>query len=337
LSLPGALLAAVALASAAPTAPPPSAVLRESVFASKNVSYVGQVETVRFSSKKATATLVRVEHRAPDLTRRSFLAPELLYGDYVVLHGDASYYFDVKHARVFTERDAVPDDTSLVAGDLDRILSNYRAMAGGSALVAGRQAEVITLVNKYTGERTVRLWIDEQTHLILRREEYRSNGAVAMTSRFEELRYTGNLPEALFSTRRPAGFSSVPGLVAASFSQDLAAQAKAAGFAPITPKDLPQGFELIGSQAAVVNDVKTLHLTYSDGLRSLSLFENARGAAVDFGAMHPQTVRFEGIDSQYLEEGSTSLLSWREHRLYFTLVGDLSRNELVAIAKSVVP
>jgi negative regulator of sigma E activity len=338
---PVALAAVAAAAWGAPAlagaGPDPAALLRASTAAPAHVSYVGQLETVRFASKRAAATLVRIEHRAPRLTRRSFLAPESLYGDYIVVKGDRSFFFDTRRGRLTVEREDVPDDTSVEAEDLGRILANYRPMIGGTAIVAGRPCDVVILVNKHTGERTVRLWIDTETHLILRREEYRTTGAVAVTARFEEIRYTNALPDELFPTQPPAGFSLAPEMQFAALSPGLQAQAREAGFAPVTPKNLPQGFDLVGSQAATVNGVKTLHLTYSDGLRSLSLFENARGAAVDFGAMHPQTVSFEGHEAQYVEDGSTVLLAWHEQGLHFTLVGDLSKNELIDIAKSVVP
>jgi anti-sigma factor RsiW len=87
----------------------------------------------------------------------------------------------------------------------------------------------------------------------------------------------------------------------------------------------------------MVNGVRTLHLLYSDGLRSISLFENATGAAADFGALHPTTINFEGHDGQYVEDGPTTLLTWKEHDIHFALVGDLLRPELIEIAKSVVP
>jgi negative regulator of sigma E activity len=336
-ALPLIVLALTGVGAAAEPTPSPVDLLRQAVESPKHISYVGQVETVHFSSKKAAATLVRVEHRAPDATRRSFLAPESYYGDYVIVRGDESYFFDTRRGKLTVERDAVPDETAVVAADLDRILANYRPMPGGPAIVAGRGADVLTLVNKYTGERTVRLWIDSETRLVLRREEYRGNGAVAVTSRFEEIRYTNSLPNELFETRAPAGFVTTTGMEFKALSADLDSTTREAGFTPITPKDLPRGFALAGSQTSEVSGVKTLHLTYTDGLRTLSLFENARGAVVDFGALHPQTVHFEDHEGQYVEDGSTVLLAWREHNLNFTLVGDLSKNELIAIAKSVLP
>lgn len=94
---------------------------------------------------------------------------------------------------------------------------------------------------------------------------------------------------------------------------------------------------MIGGDVSDVSGVRTLHLLYSDGLRSISLFENATGAAADFGSLHPTKVPFDGHQGQYVEDGPTTLLTWKEKNLYFALVGDLMRNELVEIAKSVVP
>jgi anti-sigma factor RsiW len=80
-----------------------------------------------------------------------------------------------------------------------------------------------------------------------------------------------------------------------------------------------------------------LHLLYSDGLRSISLFENATDAAADFGTLRAKTIVFPGHEAEYVEDGPTTLLTWRERGLYFALVSDLMRPELAEIAKSVVP
>jgi len=183
----------------------------------------------------------------------------------------------------------------------------------------------------------VRVWLDRQTHLVLKREEYHANGAVASQMRFEELRYTNKLPSGIFATEAPAGYKQVKGHDYAMPTADIDKAVRDAGFTPFTPKDLPQGFALASASETTVDGVRTLHLVYSDGLRTLSLFENATGAAADFGSLHPHTVVFEGHEAQYVEDGPTTLLTWNEHGLHFALVGDLLRTELVDIAKSVVP
>jgi negative regulator of sigma E activity len=335
---PAPTVSSAAAALALTPAPPadPTDLLRSSIAAPKVVSYVGQFETVRFASSRASATIVKVEHRSPDLTRRWYVAPEALYGDYVITRGISTYQFDTKGAKLTVTHNPAIDDPVIADGNFDRVLQNYRAIYDGDAIVADHATVSIVLINKYTGERTVRVWIDRATHLVLKKEEYHANGAVASQTRFEDLRYTTSIPDGIFSTEVPAGFSRVAGQEVASPSSDIEKVVHDAGFAPYKPKDLPQGFELVSADVTTVNGVRTLHLLYSDGLRSISLFENATGAAADFGSLHPKTVNFENHDAQYVEDGPTTLLTWKEHDIYFALVGDLLTNELINIAKSVV-
>lgn len=320
-------------ASAAPD--PAALLLRESVDAPRTISYVGQIETVRFSSNRASATIVRIEHRAPTLTRRWYMAPESLYGDYIITSGTSSYDFDAKRSQVMVSHNPLMDDQVAANYSLSRILDNYRPVMARAEIIAGRPSDSLLLVNKFTGERVMRLWIDAKTHLVLKKEEYHGNGAVASETRFEEIRYTNKIPLSIFATEPPAGYVQVAGHDYAMPTSDIDRVVKAAGFTPFTPKDLPRGFALTSGDTTTVNGVRTLHLTYSDGLRTVSLFENARGAAADFGALHPQTISFEGHDAQYVEDGPTTLLTWKEKGLYFALVGDLQRSDLVEIAKSV--
>src|SRR5271165_481269 len=328
-----------AAAAAAPTPAPEQAavLLRQSLEAPKVCSYIGELQTIRFSTTRANATIVRVEHRAPSMTRRWYLAPEALYGDYIITRGIATYQFDTKHARVTVTRNPMLDDQVSASGNLERVMQNYRAVFDGHETIAGHPTLSLSLINKYTGERALRVWIDAQTHLVLKKEEYHGNGAVASQMRFEELRYTTQIPDDIFTTTAPAGYEQVPGREIAMPSSDIDRAVREAGFTPQSPKDLPQGFLVASADVTTVNGVRTLHLLYSDGLRTISLFENATGAAADFGTLHPTTIHFQGHDAQYVEDGPTTLLTWKEHGLYFALVGDLMRNELIEIGKSVVP
>lgn len=333
----GFALAAAAATAATTPADQAALLLHESLDAPKSVSYVGELQTIRFSSSRAIATIVRVEHRAPSLTRRWYLAPDSLYGDYIITRGIATYQFDTKHERVTVSHNPMLDDTVSANGNLDRIMQNYRTVFDGHETIANRPTVSLSLINKYTGERAVRLWIDEQTHLVLKKEEYHGNGAVASQMRFEELRYTTQIPDDIFATDAPAGYEQVAGTEIVTPSSDVERVERDAGFTPASPKDLPQGFILATGDVTIVNGVRTLHLLYSDGLRTISLFENATGAAADFGTLRPRTARFGGHDAEYVEDGPTTLLTWRERGLYFALVSDLMRPELIEIAKSVVP
>lgn len=317
--------------------PDATTLLRQSVDAPKTVSYIGQLDTVRFSSNRAIATITKIEHRAPGLTRRWFVAPEALFGNYIVDRAGSTYQFDTKHSKVIVSHNAALDNAVASAGNFGRVLANYRALIQGSETVADRATVSIVLINKFTGERALRVWLDKATHLVLKKEEYHANGSVASQTRFDALRYTSEIPEGIFSTNLPSGYTQLAGTDIAMMDSDIDRVIAQAGFKPFEPQSLPRGFSITSGDVRQVNGVKTLHLLYSDGLRSISLFENATGAAADFGTLRPQKIVFDGLDGQYVEDGPTTLLTWKEHNLYFALVGDLMRNELVDIARSVVP
>lgn len=348
--LTSALIVALAIgapaASAAPT-PAPAAkqspdrqaqdLLRACIEAPKTVSYVGEVQTTRWGTDGAKAMLERIEHDAPDRTRRLYVAPESAYGDYVVTVGTTSYQFDPKHYRVVQTQNPVLASQVALNDNFALLVANYRAVLGQNETVAGRETATISLVNKYTGVRAMRLWIDRQTKLMLAKETYRTNGTVASRVRFDDIRYTRDIPPDLFSTTTPTGFSFVIGYRFSTLSTDIDKTTHDAGFEAQGPHYLPDGFSILSAEVIDVNRVRTLHLIYSDGIRMVSLFENAAGAAADFGNARPVPIHFDGHDAEYVKQGPVTLLAWRERGLSFALVGDLDMRELTAIAGSIVP
>jgi negative regulator of sigma E activity len=311
--------------------------LRASITASRFVSYVGQLETVRFSASKANATIVRIEHRAPDRTRRWYLAPEALYGDYIITRSTTTWQFDTRRERVTMTNNPLLD-VNLVAGNtLGLLYANYRAVPASGEIVAGRPTTSLVMINKHTGERVARVWIDVETKLVLRKETFHADGSIATSSRFEELRYTDKIPDDIFSTNVPEGYTEVTEADRGAPSLDLERVAREAGFNPAGPADLPEGFALVGASVESVNGIKTVHFNYSDGLRTLSLFENASGAGADFGAEKPRSIKLGEDEGKSVEHGPTTLIAWKEKQLNLMLLGDLSRAELARIATSVIP
>jgi len=308
----------------------------EAVAAGKHVSFVGQLSLIMSGTTQATAVVSKVEHRAPDETRRTYLAPRVLYGQYVISRGATSWDVSPNQKRVVVTENKAAVDPVAVVDDIALLDSNYRAERSGSDAVASRPADVVDLVSKYTGERAMRLWIDQQTHVVLAKESYHSDGSLAWRSRFDDIRYTNDVPQAIFADTVPQGFSVTHGRTYEQ-PRTVPNAMPDPGFKPVTPKYLPDGFALIGSALSEAAGVHSLHLIYSDGIRTISLFQNAGGRTTDFTGMQAQATSFEGHDAHYVREGPTTMLAWHEHDLNFVLIGDLDLKELVSIAISVVP
>ena len=332
--------AALSLALGAPAvagAPnlPAETLLREAMSAPQQSSYVGEVQTLRFGAQKSDAAIYRIEHKAPDLTRRWYLAPQDLYGDSVISRGETSYSIDVKRGHVIVTQDDAIDDQVAEDDNFALLNANYQAIYGPDEVMNGRPVKVVVLNNKHTGQTTMRVKIDAETKLVLEREQFASNGSLVAQTKFEQLRYTNDIPVAVFDV--PSNMPRIKGPSRGIPSNNLAKLIQTAGFSARGPKYLPEGFTPIEGDVADVKGIRTLHLLYSDGIRTVSLFQNATGAAVDMSHYRVSDARVENKDAKYVQQGPTTLLAWSETGLHFALVGELDLAELQKIAASIVP
>jgi negative regulator of sigma E activity len=333
----GALLLAASLIAAVPSPKPtPSApvLLRSAMNAPRHVSYVGEVQVLHIGRRTGNVAIFRVEHKAPDMTRRWYAAPQELYGDSIVTHGNTNYSIDVKRDRVVVSQDA-DDDQALTQGNYGLLTGNYEIAYGPDANVDGRRAYVILLNNKFTGQTTMRLQIDAKTHLVLERQEYASNGSLVAQMRIEQIRYTRAIPDEVFDI--PANLKQVDAPAQGAESSDVQGAISHAGFAALVPKYLPQGFVPVAGGTETIKNVATLHLLYSDGIRTFSLFQNEKDAAVDLSRYRATETKVANYAARYVEDGPTTLLAWSDGARHFALVGDLGLQELEKIGASVLP
>lgn len=331
-------LAAAALIGVAPSHAPnqsPTELLRQAIDAPKHLSYVGEIQVLRFGSQKTAAAVYRIEHRAPDLTRRWYLAPQSYYGDSVISRGETTYSIDVKGNRVVVAQDDAIDDQVAEDDNFAVLNANYTANFAPDDNVEGRRVHVVQLTNKYTGQMTMRIKTDAQTNLVLEKEIFAANGALSTQERFEQIRYADRIPAGVFDL--PNGMKRVDGPSRGLPSSDLQHVVAAAGFPAHGPKYLPEGFTPVEGDVIDIKGVRTLHLLYSDGVRTVSLFQNQGSADIGFENFHATSTKVQDHDAKYTEDGSTMLLAWSESGLHFTLVGELSLSELEKIAASVVP
>ena len=331
-----ALFTFLATVAASPVAAePPAQLLREAFDAPRTVSYEGQVQIMEIGESRSVVSVYRISHLAPDLTRRWYLAPQSVYGDSVIARGAHTYNIDVRRSRTIVDKNEALDDRAALNDNFGLMTKNYRVVVAPDDNIAGRTTRTLLLINKHTGETTMRVCIDARTHLVLEKDIYASNGSLASQVRFEQLNYVTSIPRAVFAL--PSGFKQVNGIEHKMPSNDIKRLVKSAGFKAKSPQYLPDGFRPVTGDVSVVDGVRTLHLLYSDGVRTVSLFQNARGAAVDMSRYSPRDIAVQNHRGRYVEQGPITLLAWQEAGLHFALVGELSRAELVKIAASVVP
>jgi len=328
------LLLAALLFGAAPR-PPAIALLRSALSAPQRVSYVGEVQVLRIGAERSDAAIYRIEHRAPNLTRRWYIAPQDLYGDSIISRGATTYSIDVKREHVVVAQDDELDDQVAANDNFNVLMSNYNAVYTPDEMFDGRHVHVVVLNNKYTGQTTMRVRIDAATRLVLERQQYAANGSLIAQTRVEQLRYTNAIPTAIFEL--PRGLRRVNGTERAIPSSDIPHVISSAGFKALEPKYLPEGFVPVAGDVISIKSVPTLQLLYTDGIRTVSLFQNEKDAAVDLSRYRPSDTRIAGHSAQYVEDGPTTLLAWSDGIRHFALVGELGLPELEKIGASVLP
>ena len=328
-------LAPAAAGTTQPPAPAAFALLSDVLSAPSKVSYTGVVESVRIGTHGSEASVYRIEHRAPDMTRKLYSAPPELFGDSEIARGNFEFSVDAKHHRIVETKNAATLEDRRSIGDNEALIrANYRPVRVGAEIFDGRPVVDALLVNKYTNRGTMFVRVDRETKIVLDKQEFGPKGALVSEIRLEQVHY-GPVPAADFSL--PKGYAVVGVPKVQEVSSDPDRLIHDAGFAARKPGTLPEGFAPLSGDVVELHGARTVQLLYSDGLRTVSLFESATAVEPNMAPFHPQSVSLGGRNGQYGEDGSMDLLTWSDGKLYYTLVGELGMTELANIAGTITP
>lgn len=308
--------------------------LRKAIVADDHVSYAGTITTLVYGPHGADATVVRVDHLAPNKWRMWYVAPADAYGRLIVSNEAVTYQYEPKLATVYSDAWEQSSPGITLELDVAKVVKNYTIEENPASDVAGRKSLSLSLVSKHTGTLVERVWLDAATKLVLERETYHSDGTIASKSSFDDVRLVKDLPKELFDLSVPAGMHVTPGATFAK-TGSVDTLASSLNFSVVSPKYLPEGFTLEKASLASRDGIQSIELLYTDGLRDFSLFENsterlpdlATSKAIDVGDASGVTTHLAG----------ETLVSWNANGLNITMVGNLTSQELAKIGASIKP
>ena len=324
--------AGVSLCAAGSGPSEPNALLFAAIAAPSTVSYTGLVEVVRFGSRAAEASVYRIEHRAPDLTCRVYSAPSALSGDSVISKGDLSFSIDARRHRIVETRNTALDERIAINDNYALLRANYQIVRKDAESFDGRSVVAVALINKYNHRPAMLVRIDRATKIVLDKQEFSRTGSLVGEVRFQSVRYTAAIPTADFAL--PKQDQLVQGPTFGEPPQNPGSVVRSAGFPARAPSALPEGFAALEGTLVELKGVRTVHLLYSDGIRTVSLFENASASTLDMTGLQIERTQVGGRTAQYAEDGAMALLAWSDATLHYALVGELGMSELRAMAES---
>ncbi len=292
----GALLALLAMAPGAVADPvtgadpadDPKAValLQKAAIAPTTVSYTGTQYVSAWSAMPSTSSarsaVVEVRHEAGGATE-----------------------IRVRDDRPATVLPGGAETTWLADGaDPDDLLADaYELRLGSPGQVAGRPADVVE-ARRADGSVAARLWLDRETALALRRETFASGGALLTATAFVDISIRHDPSCCGLRTVADRAETTADALDAADVDT-----LRAEGW--ICPRELPGGLVLYEARRL---DDDALHLSYSDGAMTVSVFQQA-------GRLDPDGLRgFSAVDAGagatvYASPGPPARFTWsaRDH------------------------
>lgn len=208
---------------------------------------------------------------------------------------------------------SAPEAASLLPGiDGQAMLllsENYGIRLVGREEVMGRPATMVDL-RRADGGLAARFWIDDASKLPLQREVRDGTGRVVRASTFSSLELGRPRAGTLV---RPA---SPPPLGRPVDTELL--RMRVGGW--VAPAELSAGLDLYDARMTGASAAPALHLSYSDGLSTVSLFEQA--GRLDTGALGGWSRQSLAGARVWVQSGLPERVSWSARGRVYTVVSD---------------
>jgi sigma-E factor negative regulatory protein RseB len=301
-------------AAAEPAPVPPTApvsdsqalhLLSRAAQAGHTTAYEGVEFVSRWSPAGTTSLLVDVAHRPGE-------------GTIMRMHGTSTG----SGGEVFQaseNTDLPPDLAGAVGGPVGLLVRNYSVVVVGLGTVAGRTARIVES-RRRDGSVAARFWLDSDTALILRREVFDRQGAMLRASAFIEV-----------SLHRPAFLRHLPPMLPNPWQTRVSA----AGLAQLRA----DGWKCLGGLPTELTlyDVRrtddpggpVLHAIYSDGLSTVSLFEQK--GRLDVRSLTDYRSERRGDITVYVRDGVQRSVVWSADGTVYTVVADAPEETVEAV------
>ncbi|MDI6869756.1 MAG: sigma-E factor regulatory protein RseB domain-containing protein [Bacillota bacterium] len=319
-------------AGAAIPAPLAEQVLRKALAADGTQTYVGTMVLFTWAVGNGDATVIKVRHRAPGQSRLEYLSSR--NEPYLVTVDDGRHRWHYHPGERAASVGPSPDFKANLEQSLGLLRHNYHLQYGGTGEVTGRITDIVELVPRGCRQPAQRLWVDRETGVILRTEQYRFDGSLAALTLFTAFEPAESLPPELFRLNLPKEVRVTTGFDAAARLEDLA---EASGIAVRMPTELPPGFVFDGASVNRTDKENIVHLRFTDGLSVISLFEQPAQPFTRYRLKGAKAVALKSGRGWLHEECGGYVLNWTSGGINFTLVGEVAAEVLIRLADSIPP
>jgi sigma-E factor negative regulatory protein RseB len=302
-------------ATASPAAPVPDphalSLLERAATAPDDVNYRGTQFVSAWTRQGSTGLVVDVVHRAG-------------HGTSVRTAGTAT----APAGRSYVPADAT--EPSLLGGvsTLTLLGKRFDLDTAPSASVAGRPADVVVVARPGSATPAARFWLDRDSGLVLRREVYDEYGRVTRASAFIELT-VGGVESVAAEGAGPADAAQLASPQAWPEAITATALTTMRRHGWTCPDALPPSLQLVDARRGGGHYGGIVHLSYSDGLASVSVFQQRGWLQAD----HLDGYRLTTVAGRpiYVRDGVPQRMTWAADGTVYTVVADASAHTVEAV------
>ena len=241
------------------------AILDRAVEASRGSAYEGRLVIVGFGADGPNLAEIEIA-QGPSGGLRVGRAEAWMLGR----KADDSFYWQPEAGTLLRLGNVERPDFSVEA-----LSAKYAVRTSGSAELRTGPALVLSIRERGSEHERERLYVDEATGIVVRRDTFQAEGAPSRVVAFTDLRVTGS------SITVPSGVDATDRGAYRTVSDEGLGILGRVGWS--VPDELPGGYLLRGGYALPEAEGSSLHLVYTDGLYTLSVYQQ-------FGLVDPDAL-----------------------------------------------
>lgn len=346
--------------------------LQKMIQADNSLDFKGKLTIMLQSQMGNQAFEVYVTRKAPDKRRIEIISPDELYGTGVIINGNENIPIRPGNTpRFFPPPPFLQPDQMEDAQihNTQILLKNYkvRVLDGGS--VAGRNTYLIEIDSKNSDRPSSKIWIDTEKSIALKTEQYNTKKVLQRVIAYSTIDFepviddsSFQIPRKFWDMRRPFRHSDREEIW--NYTQgkpDLDKIRDKVHFEIMLPDRVSGGFALQSINIIKIGKEQNIHLKYTDGLTTLSVFQSPsnemgkgpRNEPPGGGPPPPSSssqpppppppkdrterISINGVNCEILSRNPVLIFRWQNKGIYYTIIGELQKKEMINIASLFVP
>lgn len=216
--------------------------------------------------------------------------------------------------------------------EIELIAQNYNLEKTSSTeKIANYETDILTIVPKFAGRATHRIFFARENGVILRAEALDAEGVLRAMFVYTRISFDPEVVERKWTSLE----KEIKLEISSSYAISLVEGEKILKTEPIQPEYLPPGFQLQAVHG-IKNKKDTIHLIYTDGLLDFSIFETTDKPVRHRGRREEESKVIDGTSVYTHRRGPTYAFSWSDADIHFFLFGAMPAIEMEKVVESII-